>query len=287
MRILVTGACGYIGQGLVSQLLKDGAEVIATDIADEFIGEKHERLHYISAELFSVRDPYHFFEEPEVCFHLAWRNGFVHNNPSHILDLPGHYSFLSRLCEDGIQQMIVMGSMHEIGFYEGSIKADTPANPQSLYGIAKNALRQSIELLCEQRQVVFQWVRGYYIVGNSTHGCSVFSKITAAERRGDASFPFTMGQNQWDFTDYDLFCEMLASIAEQDKYTGIINACSGFPEKLKDRVERFLLENGYRIRLDYGAFPDRPYDSKAVWGDDSIIRKIMQERKNGSAAAEV
>lgn len=30
-----------------------------------------------------------------------------------------------------------MGTMHEVGFYEGSIKENIPTYPQSLYGIAK------------------------------------------------------------------------------------------------------------------------------------------------------
>ena len=52
------------------------------------------------------------------------------------------------------------------------------------------------------------------------------------------------------------------------------------PEKLADRVERFIKENGYRIKLQYGAFPDRPYDSKAIWGNDTKIRKIMENQTN-------
>ncbi len=275
MRILVTGANGYIGQGLVKALLRDGHEVIATDLKLDFVAS--EAVHK-TADLFSLDDPYEYFGEPDACFHLAWRNGFVHNDPSHIEDLPKHYVFLEKLIKSGISQMTVMGSMHEIGFFEGSIKPDTPCNPQSLYGISKNALRQSVELLCKNKSTVFQWVRGYYIVGHSEFGSSIFSKITAAEKRGDSEFPFTMGQNQWDFIDYDRFCEMLAAVVEQREYTGIINACSGYPEKLAERVERFIREQGYKITLKYGAFPDRPYDSKAVWGDDSIIRKIMEKR---------
>lgn len=41
------------------------------------------------------------------------------------------------------------------------------------------------------------------------------------------------------------------------------------------RVERFIKQNGYDIELEYGAFPDRPYDSKAVWGNSAKIEKIM------------
>ena len=276
MRILVTGANGYIGQGLVKQLLQDGHDVVATDFRTENIDSRAEK---VAQDLFTLEDPYDFFGRPDACFHLAWRNGFVHNDPSHIEDLPKHYAFLERLVKGGIPQIAVMGSMHEIGFFEGSIKPDTPCNPQSLYGISKNALRQAVELLCKNGDTVFQWVRGYYIVGHSEFGSSIFSKITAAEKRGDREFPFTMGQNQWDFINYDIFCEMLAAVIEQKEYSGIINACSGYPEKLATRVENFIKENGYGIELKYGAFPDRPYDSKAVWGDDTVIRKIMEKRE--------
>ena len=57
---------------------------------------------------------------------------------------------------------------------------------------------------------------------------------------------------------------------------GIINICSGRPERLSDRVERFIKENDYNIKLKYGAFPDRPYDSKAIWGNDTKIKSIME-----------
>ena len=49
-----------------------------------------------------------------------------------------------------------------------------------------------------------------------------------------------MGQNQFDFIDYDDFCEQVARVIEQDDVLGVINICSGHPEKLADRVERFI-----------------------------------------------
>ncbi len=112
-------------------------------------------------------------------------------------------------------------------------------------------------------------------MGNSKYGSSIFSKITAAEIEGKEEFPFTMGQNQFDFIIYDDFCEQVARATVQDEVLGVINICSGHPEKLADRVERFIVENNYKIKLKYGVFPDRPYDSKAVWGDNSKIQKIM------------
>ena len=61
-----------------------------------------------------------------------------------------------------------------------------------------------------------------------------------------------------------------------DTVFGTINACCGKPETLASRVERFIKENNLDIKLEYGAFPDRPYDSLAIWGDNRKIQKIME-----------
>lgn len=277
LKILVTGANGYLGQGIVRSILNNGHCVVATDFNTQFVDERAER---IACNLFEVDNPYGFFGEPDVLLHLAWRDGFVHYSSAHIEDLPKHYAFIKKMVDGGIQQVAVMGSMHEIGFFEGSINESTPCHPTTPYGIAKNALRDLTQMLCKQKNIVFQWLRGYYIVGNSKFGSSIFSKITAAVDEGKTEFPFTLGQNQYDFIDYPDFCAQVAAVVGQKNEQGIINICSGKPEKLADRVERFIKENGYRIKLQYGAFPDRPYDSKAIWGNDTKIRKIMENQTN-------
>lgn len=272
MKILVTGANGYLGQGIVKHILESGNEVVAVDFEVDHIDKRADRQQ---CDLFSIINPYDYFGRPDVLLHLAWRDGFVHYSDAHIMDLPKHYAFIKAFAESSVKKIAVMGSMHEIGFFEGSIKEDTPCNPTTPYGIAKNALREITAMFCKQKDKHFQWLRGYYIVGNSKYGSSIFSKITAAESEGKEEFPFTMGQNQFDFIDYEDFCEKVARTVCQDEILGVINICSGRPEKLSDRVERFIKENEYKIKLKYGAFPDRPYDSKAVWGDSGKIDKIM------------
>ncbi|MBR2781478.1 MAG: NAD(P)-dependent oxidoreductase [Eubacteriaceae bacterium] len=272
MKILVTGANGYLGQGVVKALLDRGADVVAADLKLDLVDDRAQKCQ---ADLFGIDDPYEYFGRPDVLLHMAWRDGFVHYSDTHINDLPGHYKFMKSFSQSDIKMIACMGSMHEIGFFEGCIREDTPCNPVTPYGISKNALRELTGLLCDQNGKKFQWLRGYYIVGNSQYGSSVFSKITAAENDGQKLFPFTLGQNQFDFIDYDMFCDQVASAVSQYNVTGIIEICTGTPEKLADRVERFISENGYRIKLDYGAFPDRPYDSKAVWGDNRKINSIM------------
>ena len=275
-KILVTGANGYLGKGIVKQLLDDGCHVIATDMTDKYIDR---RADIRCVDLFNLQDPFDFFDKPDILLHLAWRDGFVHSSINHVNDLPKHYDFITKMINGGVKQVGVMGSMHEIGFYEGSINESTPANPQSLYGVSKNALRMLVELECKENDVMFQWLRGFYIVGNTEDGSSIFSKIVQAVHQGEKEFPFTMGSNQFDFLDYSDFCKLVA-----DEINGIINICSGKPEKISDRVERFITENHFDIKLGYGMFPDRPYDSKAIWGNNFKKKMIEKEKEyeNGS-----
>ena len=190
--------------------------------------------------------------------------------------MPLHFEFIDRMICGGCKRIAVMGTMHEIGFFEGSINENTPCNPMNLYGIAKCSLREITELMCKDNHVPLQWLRAFYIVGNTAQGSSVFSKIVQAEQKGDKFFPFTSGLNQYDFIDYDFFCKAVALTLEQDSVTGIINICSGRPQKLSERVERFLSENDFKIKLDYGRFAERPYDSKAIWGDDAKLSSILK-----------
>lgn len=273
MKILVTGANGYLGSGVVKVLLDNDIEVVATDFVSDKIDN---RAEVIVEDLFSIEDPYYFFGEPDVLLHMAWRDGFIHDSENHIIDIPNHYLFINKMLNGGLKQVAILGSMHEIGFFEGAIKEDTPTNPQNLYGISKDSLRRITKLLCEKNGVTWQWLRGFYIVGNNKKGSSIFSKIIQTSESGKSSFPFTSGKNQFDFLDYWVFCEQVTATVLQNEVDGVINVCSGFPEKLSKRVEQFIIENNLEITLDYGAFPDRPYDSKAVWGDDSKISKIMK-----------
>lgn len=276
MKILVTGANGYLGKGVVKQLLDDGHIVIATDLEYAYIDC---RADIRCTDLFSIDNPFSYFNKPEVLLHMAWRDGFIHDSINHIRDIPNHYKFITKMIEAGIKRVAVMGSMHEIGFFEGSINESTACNPQSLYGISKNTFRMLTELKCKEKNVIFQWLRGFYIVGNTGDGSSIFSKIVQAVNEGKKEFPFTMGTNQFDFLDYDVFCQYVADTVEQTEIDGIINICSGQPEKLSDRVERFISENKFNITLKYGVFPDRPYDSKAIWGNDFKIHMIENNKR--------
>ena len=181
-KILVTGAGGYIGRHVVKALLDSGLEVVASDLRVDGIDD---RATKIQANIFEPNDS--LFEElgsPDVCLHMAWRDGFKHNSDNHMGDLSSHYRFIKTMLDAGLKQIAVMGTMHEVGYWEGAIDESTPCHPASMYGIAKNALREATLMLAKEKDATVQWIRAYYIVGDDAHGSSIFSKLLQAANEG-------------------------------------------------------------------------------------------------------
>ena len=275
MRILVTGANGYIGRHVVSELVSMGNQVIACDL---HVSDVDERAEKVETDLFAkVENVYEQFGRPDVCIHMAWRDGFVHNSRNHIGDLSNHFRFLTSIIDGGLKQLVVMGTMHEVGYYEGAIDENTPCNPLSMYGIAKDALRRSMLLYCKDRDCVLQWCRAFYILGDDKNNHSIFTKLLEADAAGKETFPFTTGKNKYDFITVTDLARQIASVATQTEVRGIINCCSGQPVSLAERVEQYIREHHLKIRLEYGAYPERAYDSPCVYGDNRKIKKIINK----------
>jgi dTDP-6-deoxy-L-talose 4-dehydrogenase (NAD+) len=275
MKILVTGANGYIGSKVVKELCDLNVEVVATDFKNENIDK---RATFLKADIFAPNeDWFSFFGKPDVCLHLAWRDGFVLYSNKHMEDLSSHYRFITNLISHGLKHFVGMGTMHEVGYFEGAVDENTPCNPLSQYGVAKNALRKSIEIYAKQNGCLFQWLRAYYIYGDDLYGNSIFCKIRQAVKNGQTKFPFTTGKNKYDFIFVDELSRQISFAVTQERVLGIINVCSGKPVSLAEEVQWYISHYNLPIELDFGKFPDRPFDSPCIYGDNTKIQKIIKE----------
>lgn len=276
MKILVTGANGYIGSKLVTKLLNMGNIVVATDLLNDHIDD---RAIFIKCDIFSNNDFFEIFGKPDVCVHLAWRDGFVHNSLNHIYDLPNHFNFIKQMIDSGLKHIAIMGTMHEIGYHEGAVDENTPCNPKSFYGIAKNALREMVEAYSSGKQCIIQWLRGYYMYGNDLFGNSIFAKIRKAAIEGQETFPFTTGKNKFDFISVEDLCEQISYAVTQISVKGIINICSGEPVSLGEQMEWYIKKNNLNIKLEYGKFKERITESPCIYGDNTKIKQIITNKK--------
>lgn len=275
--VTITGAGGYIGRHVVSAVADLGYTPVAvvrpgkasSSALDERARVVERDVLADGAELDGLVD------DSTVAFiHLAWQDGFVHNSPSHLRHVGRHLELLTAVADAGVPRVAALGTMHEIGYWEGAIDADTPVAPRSLYGIAKDALRRAALLTLADR-VEFAWLRCFYIYGDDRRSNSIFGRLLDAADEGRTTFPFTSGRSQFDFIPVDELARQIGIAALSAGETGIINCSTGRPVSLGEQVEGFIHDRGLNLQLEYGAFPDRAYDSPAVWGDATRIRGIL------------
>lgn len=279
MKILVTGANGYIGHHVVDFLINIKKDVMALDFNSNNINKNATFINYDILNNADDPELYNKLNRPDNVIHLAWQDGFNHYSQSHIDNLIKHFYFIKNMIDSGAKSISVMGTAHEIGYHEGKIDENTPANPLSYYGIAKNTLRQLVFAYAKDKDVSIKWLRAYYITGDDKNNHSVFTKMlqVASSEEGGVKFPFTKGTNQFDFIDINDLAEQISLASIQNNIEGVINVCSGEPVSLKDKAQEFILKHNLKIKLELGVFPQRKYDSPVVYGDNSKIKKIIEE----------
>jgi dTDP-6-deoxy-L-talose 4-dehydrogenase (NAD+) len=77
------------------------------------------------------------------------------------------------------------------------------------------------------------------------------------------------GEQLRDFLAVTDVAARLATLALQQKDTGVVNVCSGTPRSVRGLVEGWLRENDWHLELNLGHFPYPDYEPLAFWGDNT------------------
>lgn len=282
MRILVTGATGFVGKHLVNMLSGYEVEVIATYLPFE----KNKLLESKSIKWVEYnfddckseeKDLFEFFQKPDLLIHLAWQGLPNYNQSFHFeKNLFTHQKFIYNLIVHGLKNMLVTGTCLEYGMQNGCLKEDAVTNPQNYYALAKDTLRKYIELLKNDLSFHYKWVRLFYMYGEGQNQNSLIPQLLKAIENKEEVFNMSGGDQLRDYLKVENVAEYLIKIAMQNEINGIINCCSGQPISVRKLVEDILAESNSTIKLNLGYYPYPDYEPFAFWGDNPKLNKILQ-----------
>ncbi|MDR1484709.1 MAG: NAD(P)-dependent oxidoreductase [Planctomycetaceae bacterium] len=274
MKILVTGASGFIGRYVVGQLLGVGCDVVATSVKAELVLDN---VTYIPCDLNVERnDFYELFGQPEVLIHLAWQGLPNYNELFHIeRNLFSGYRFLKQMIEAGTRNINVIGTCFEYGLQEGCLAENLPAIPNTVYGVAKNTLRIFMEQLQKKFPFDFKWIRLFYLYGEGQNKNSILEQLKSATEHRNKIFNMSGGEQLRDYLHVKKAADNIAKIALQNKVQGIINNCSGTPISIRCLVEEYLQKTKTKIELNRGYYPYNNYEPFAFWGDTKKLKTIV------------
>ena len=274
MKILVTGATGFIGNHLIERLLSNNHFVIATssslDKAVKF--SWFTKVKYIEYDLCQNHkvNLFNFFDKPDLLIHLAWKGLPNYEDLIHIeYNLMNQYFFLKNLINGGLKKVAVTGTCFEYGFINGEIAADAITFPQNSYAIAKDTLKKFLFELQKVNDFEIKWLRLFYLYGEGQSPLSLYSQLIENINNNAEYFNMSLGEQIRDFSYILDAVDQIISISVNTEGNFIENICSGYGVSVRGFVEKIIEEKKSKIKLNLGYYKYSPLEPFEFWGKKS------------------
>lgn len=267
MRLLVTGATGYIGRSLLPRLLARSGHVrcvvrdqAAVSGADDCV---------VIPDLWSASD-----EDLDVALagvdavvHLAWYvdAGDYLTSGENARCLTGTLHLAERARIAGVQRFVGIGTCLEYDTQYGYLTADTPLAPISPYACAKAAAYLALSSSLNRSEMSFAWARLFHIHGGNEDPRRLTSYLRSQLEAG-RPVKLTSGRQIRDYSHIEDVAGMLSDLVF-DQYEGVANICSGVPITIADFVRRLAADYDGEGLLNFGERPDRPDDPPCIIGE--------------------
>lgn len=269
MNVVVTGATGFVGNPLVGALLARGHQVtaVARNRPSPAAAAWLDDVDFVACDVHDCEDPAAALGVPDLLLHLAWPGLPNYRDLFHIeRNLPADYRFVERMVAAGAPQVMITGTCFEYGMQDGALSEAHHALPANPYGIAKNSLRQHLEMLRTHRPFVLKWARLFYLHGPGQNPRSVLAQLDQAIDAGLPIFDMSGGEQLRDYLPIEAAADTLARLAGHPDFAGVVNCCSGRPISVRRLVEERIAQRGADIRLNLGHFPYPDHEPFAFWG---------------------
>jgi dTDP-6-deoxy-L-talose 4-dehydrogenase (NAD+) len=282
LKILVTGATGFIGKYVVKHLLSLGHTIVTTarkntEEAVSCFPELKNTL-YIQKDLNDREENYYsFFNKPDIAIHTSWEGLPNYYELYHIeRNLLSNYYFIKNIISNGLRDITITGTCLEYGLLEGCLSENTNTKPCTNYGLAKDTLRKFVETLQNNYSFTYKWLRLFYPYGQGQQKKSLWGQMQDAISTNAKEFNMSPGEQLRDYLPVEKAAEYIVSAAIQNEITGIINCCSGKSVSVRRFAENFFEQRGYPIRLNLGCYSYSKHEPLAFWGDTSKLMRIVK-----------
>lgn len=283
--ILVTGAAGFIGSKLVTELIKQQHKVYA--LIEKGDSMSREKLHAIDSNIEIIDDSQHMLRNATAypafdrIFHLA------------TVGVRPEFNDISLICDVNIKLgcqlvdfakenrsgvLVNFGSCFEYGDHgDVLLTEDMDCRPESLYAISKNASTNLVTGYAKTQHVNMITVRPFGVFGEGEGPTRLAPSIIASCMKGD-KVKTTLGEQIRDFVNVKDLVKAIICLSESEyKPYEIYNICSDNPVSVRDFILEIVDLCGFDVSLvDFGSIPYRKNEAMVFAGNNKKLKSVIQ-----------
>lgn len=266
-RAIVTGATGMIASALIRTLVEKGVEVYALcrpgdNKEDEFFANPLvTAIDADIAELDAV--PAKIDKKCDVLYHFAWLGTFGGSrNDTYVQNDNIRFTLdaVKLAADTGCECFVSAGSQAEYGRTTEKLTAETHANPENGYGIAKYTAGKLSRMYAQQLGIRHCWVRILSVFGQKGNPNSIIMSSLDKMLKGEYT-SFTKGEQLWDFLHCDDAGLAFYLIGEKGKDGAVYPLGSGKTRQLADYIRAMRDCIDPKLNIGIG---DLPYNEGQV-----------------------
>lgn len=184
MRIIVTGAAGFIGSWVAEELVQKGHEVLAIDNLSAGLKHIPAGCVFHEMDLYDIKTS-HLIKafEPDVLYHLASnaREGASQFQPAAVTrsNLAAYVNTLEGAIAGGAKRVVLFSSMSVYGDQVPPFDETMPRKPVDVYAVNKSAMEQITEILADVHDFKYCIIRPHNCFGERQSLHDKFRNVVA------------------------------------------------------------------------------------------------------------
>jgi nucleoside-diphosphate-sugar epimerase len=263
MKLMVTGAAGFLGSAVVRAALRAGFEVVAVTRRPD--PERIVGLAGVTSVTLDLLDSARMkavllAEKPAILVHAAWSglSGATRASAAQVDEnLVPTCRLAEAAAEAGVSKLVGIGSQAEYGPLNRRITEDDLPRPNSMYGAAKLGACYMTGEIARQHGMEFAWLRLFATYGPGDNPRWLIPSIIAQLLSG-ARPRTSLGTQKWDYLFIDDAAEAVIACAKKVGGTGVFNLASGHALPVRKIVEELRDLIAPDMELVFGEMPFGP-----------------------------
>lgn len=291
MKILVTGAAGFMGSHLVDGLLDLGHTVYGVDdLSGGYTSNVNKKSKFTKLDLRDREKTEKYVKKikPEIVFHLAadateGRSQFTPINCTQ-RNYVSYLNLLIPCINVGFKKMILTSSMSVYGAQKPPFSEDMERAPEDIYGISKASMERATEILSEVHGFKYTIIRPHNVYGPRQNMADPYRNVIAifinCLLNNKNFYIYGEGKQKRAFSYIDDFTPYIINAAFNEKADGEIFNIGPTEEysinELADVVlKNFFPDGNIPQKLKPKYLPIRPKEVIDAWCTVDKARRIL------------